>query len=255
MYVMKQPLTPKQNKMKKQRRGKIDNKKDKKKSKLREWVESIIWAFFIAMFIRTFFIQSFMIPSGSMEDTLLIGDFLLVNKMVYGIHIPFTKKSILKFREPERGEIVIFISPYTKKYFVKRCVGLSGDTVEVKHKIVYINGKSLLEENVVHRDLREFPPIPNTNQFTYQGDWESGEFRFVGGYCRDNFGPIVVPKGNIFVMGDNRDNSGDSRFWGPLDKREVLGKPLILYFSWDKGVPLYRIWEKIRWRRILNFVY
>ncbi|GAH73036.1 unnamed protein product, partial [marine sediment metagenome] len=73
--------------------------------------------------------------------------------------------------------------------------------------------------------------------------------------CRDNFGPIIVPEGSIFVMGDNRDNSGDSRFWGPLDKRDALGKPLILYFSWDKGVPLYRIWEKIRWRRILNFVF
>ena len=94
----------------------------KKKTKLREWIESIVWAFIIAMIIRTFFIQAFKIPSASMEGTLLIGDFLLVNKMVYGTHIPFTKKSVLKFREPKRGEIIIFISPYAKKYFVKRCI-------------------------------------------------------------------------------------------------------------------------------------
>ena len=225
-----------------------------KKSKIRDWVESIIWAFIIAMVIRTFFIQAFKIPSGSMEDTLLIGDFLLVNKMVYGIHIPFTKKSILKLREPKRGEIVIFISPYTKKYFVKRCIALSGDTVEVKRKIVYVNGRSRYEPNIIHRDPREFPPVPNINPFTYQRDWEGGEFRFVGGYCRDNFGPIIVPEGSIFVMGDNRDNSDDSRFWGPLNKGYVLGIPLIIYWSWERDVAFYRIWEKIRWRRILDFI-
>lgn len=226
----------------------------RKKSKTREWIESIIWAFIIAMIIRTFFIQAFKIPSGSMEETLLIGDFLLVNKMVYGIRIPFTKKSILKFRGPKRGEIVIFISPYTKKYFVKRCIAISGDTVEVKHKNIYVSGKSLFEPYGLHKDPREFPPIPNITPSTYQRDWAEGEFRFVGGYCRDNFGPVVIPEGHIFVMGDNRDNSDDSRFWGPLDKRDVLGKPLILYFSWEREVPFYRVWEKIRWRRILNFV-
>ncbi len=228
--------------------------KMKKKTKLRDWIESIIWAFVIAMIIRTFFIQAFKIPSGSMEDTLLIGDFLLVNKMVYGVHIPFTKKNILKFRDPKRGEIVVFISPYTKKYFVKRCIAFSGDTVEVRHKVVYLNGKSLLETEVQHKDPREFPPIPNIPKASYQKNWESGEFRFVGGYCRDNFGPIVVPEGNIFVMGDNRDNSDDSRFWGPLELGYIFGKPLILYLSWEKDVPFYKIWEKIRWRRIFNFV-
>ena len=227
----------------------------REKSKLREWVESIIWAFIIAMFIRTFFIQAFKIPSGSMEDTLLIGDFLLGNKMVYGIHIPFTKKSIIRFRTPEKSEIIIFISPYTRKYFVKRCIALAGDTVEVRGKEVYVNGKSLYEPYVIHRDLREFPPVPNIDPVTYQREWARGEFRYVGGYCRDNFGPVVVPKGHIFAMGDNRDNSYDSRFWGPLDVREVLGKPLILYWSWKNEVPIYRIWKKMRWRRILNFVF
>jgi signal peptidase I len=226
-----------------------------KKSKLREWIESLIWAFIIAMFIRTFFIQSFMIPSGSMENTLLIGDFLLGNKMVYGIPLPFVRKSIFRYREPERGEIVIFISPFKRKYFVKRCIALSGDTVEIRHKKAYVNGRKLYEPYVIHRDTREFPPLPHVEQSIYQRSWESGEFRFVGGNCRDNFGPIVVPEGTIFMMGDNRDNSDDSRFWGPLDKRDVIGKTLILYFSWNKDVPFYRIWEKVRWRRILNFVY
>jgi signal peptidase I len=227
--------------------------KGKKKSKFREWIESIIWAFIIAMFIRTFFVQSFMIPTGSMENTLLTGDFLLGNKMVYGIHIPFTGKILFKRREPVRGEIVIFISPYMKKYFVKRCIGMPGDTIEVRNKELYVNGIRQYEEYVIHRDPREFPPLPSIEAARYQYDWERGEFRFVGGYCRDNFGPIVVPEGHIFVMGDNRDNSDDSRFWGPLDTKVVYGKPLILYFSWDKSVPFYRIWEAIRWRRIMNF--
>jgi signal peptidase I len=243
---------------KKKRKEKQENKEKKevrKKSKLRDWIESIIWAFVIAMIIRTFFIQSFMIPSGSMEKTLLTGDFLLGNKMVYGIHIPFTKKSLFRFREPERGEIIIFISPYKRKYFVKRCVALAGDTVEVKRKVLFVNGVRQFEEYAIHRDPREFPSLPDVDRTTYQYNWQNGEFRFVGGYCRDNFGPIVVPEGHIFAMGDNRDNSDDSRFWGPLDTRDVYGKPLILFFSWDKSVPTFRFWDAIRWKRILNFVY
>jgi signal peptidase I len=226
-----------------------------RKSKLREWIESIIWAFVIAMIIRTFFIQAFKIPSGSMEDTLLVGDFLLVNKMVFGIQIPFTQKSVLRFREPKRGEIVIFISPYTNKYFVKRCIGIPGDTIEVRAKRLFINHHEIFEEQITHKDPREFPGIPNVHGPTYQKDWEAGEFRFVGGYCRDNFGPIVVPEHSIFVMGDNRDNSDDSRFWGPLDQARVLGKPLILYWSWEKEIPFTKLWKKIRWGRILNFVF
>jgi signal peptidase I len=231
-----------------------ETKPIRRKSKVREWIESIIWAFVIAMIIRTFFMQAFKIPSGSMEDTLLVGDFLLVNKMVFGIPIPFTGRSIFRFREPERGEIVIFISPYTKKYFVKRCVGIPGDTIEVRAKQLFVNHHEVFEEQVVHKDPREFPGLSNVHAATYQKDWEAGEFRFVGGYCRDNFGPVVVPDHSIFVMGDNRDNSDDSRFWGPLENVKVLGKPLILYWSWEKEIPFSKLWKKIRWGRILNFV-
>ncbi len=227
----------------------------RRKSKLRDWIESIIWAFVIAMIIRTFFVQAFKIPSGSMEDTLLVGDFLLVNKMVFGLHIPFTSKNILRFREPKRGEIVIFISPYTKKYFVKRCIGIAGDTITVHSKHLFVNNHRVFDEHVVHKDSREFPGIPNVHGPTYQEDWETGEFRFVGGYCRDNFGPVVVPGGHIFVMGDNRDNSDDSRFWGPLNQSSVLGKPLVLYWSWEKDIPFSKFFRKVRWGRILNFVF
>ncbi len=227
----------------------------KKKGKIREWIESIVWAFIIAMIIRTFFIQAFKIPSGSMEDTLLIGDFLLVNKLVFGVHIPFSKKNVFKYRKPERGEIIIFIYPYTKKYFVKRCVAIAGDTVEMRNKKFYVNGKNPYEPYVLHIDPREFPALPNVDQQTYQKNWERGEFRRVSGYCRDNFGPVVIPEDKVFMMGDNRDNSDDSRFWGPLDEGYIIGKPLVLYWSWKKEVPFYKIWEKIRWRRILNFVY
>ena len=243
--------------MDRRRKKGMKEKQEVKKSKLREWIESIIWAFIIAMFIRTFFIQAFKIPTGSMEDSLLIGDFLLANKMVYGVHIPFIKKRILKFRNPKRGEIVIFLYPYARKYFVKRCIALAKDTVEVKHKVVYVNGKSLYEPYVIHRDPREFPPLPTVDPATYQKEWERAAFLSpsVDGYCRDNFGPVIVPDGCIFVMGDNRDNSDDSRFWGPLNMEYLIGKPLILYWSWDKDIPIYKFWEKIRWRRILNFVF
>jgi len=226
----------------------------KKKSKAREWIESVVWAFVIAMIIRTLFIQAFKIPSGSMEDTLLIGDFLLVNKMVFGIHVPFSRKNIFSYREPKRAEIIIFIYPFTNKYFVKRCVAVAGDTVVLRHKQLYINGRNPYEPYVMHIDPREFPPLPNVDQATYQRDWEVGDFRRVGGYCRDNFGPVVVPEGKFFMMGDNRDNSDDSRFWGPLGEGYIIGKPLILYWSWKREVPIYKIWEKVRWRRILNFV-
>jgi signal peptidase I len=226
-----------------------------KQSRIREWVKSIILAFLIATFIRTFFVQAFRIPSGSMENTLLVGDFLLVNKIFYGIHIPFIHKNILRIREPKRGDIVVFIFPHKNKYFVKRCIGLPGDTLEIKNKVVYINGTSIYESYKVIRDPYTFTHLPVDDTVNYQNEWINGEFQFTGGSCRDNFGPVVVPEGKIFLMGDNRDNSSDSRFWGPLDSRRVLGSPLIIYWSWKKEIPFYRIWEKIRWNRIFNFVY
>jgi signal peptidase I len=185
-----------------------------KKSLLWEYVEAIITALILALLIRTYVVQAFKIPSGSMIPTLLIGDHILVNKFLYGTQIPFSDKKILLFRKPEKGDIIVFKYPENpKKDFIKRVIATEGDTIEEKNKLVYVNGELVKETYAQHYDrtLR------------------------IGTDPRDTFGPLVVPKDKLFVMGDNRDQSYDSRYWGFVDKNEVKGKALIIYWSWDPG--------------------
>lgn len=184
-----------------------------KRRLLKEYVEAIVTALILALLIRTFVVQAFKIPSGSMIPTLLIGDHILVNKFIYGTKIPFSDKRILIFRKPQRGDIIVFKYPENpKKDFIKRVIAVEGDVIEERNKIVYINGTPIEEPYAYHYDRyiksREFDP-------------------------RDNFGPIVVPRGKVFVMGDNRDQSYDSRYWGFVDLKEVKGKAFIIYWSWD----------------------
>lgn len=198
----------------------------KKKSIWREYTESIIIAVLLALVIRTFVVQAFKIPSGSMEDTLLIGDHLLVNKFIYGTQLPFTDKQILTLRDPKRGDVVVFEYPEDpRKDFIKRVIGLPGDVVEGKGKKVYVNGK--LYENVheVHKEIENIPKEQNP---------------------RDTFGPIVVPENSYFVMGDNRDRSYDSRFWKFVRRDQLKGLAFIKYWSIDG--PWYKF--NIRWRNI-----
>ncbi|RMH68619.1 MAG: signal peptidase I [Gemmatimonadetes bacterium] len=187
--------------------------RNRRKSKTRELVESLIIAVILALLIRAFIIQAFRIPSGSMEQTLLIGDFLLVNKFIYGTKVPFSEDRIFQFKAPERGDIIVFKAPDDpKKDFIKRIVGVAGDTLQLRNKILYVNGEKQDEPFVQHIDPVVYtPPDPRS--------------------VRDNFGPVVVPEGKLFMMGDNRDNSHDSRFWGFLDENEVKGKALVIYFS------------------------
>jgi len=193
---------------------------------VREYAESIIIAVLIALFIRAFVVQAFKIPSGSMKPTLLIGDHLLVNKFIYGIKLPFVDRKVLAFKEPKRGDIIVFIFPRDKdKDFIKRVVGEPGDTVEIRHKKIYINGKHWDEHFGVYRE----PGVDNL-------------------VPRDNFGPVVVPEGSVFVMGDNRDRSYDSRFWGFVPIDQVKGKALIIYWSWNSNSK--SLLGKIRFRRI-----
>ncbi len=181
--------------------------------KVWDWAKSIILALILALFIRTFFVQAYKIPSGSMIPTLLIGDHILVNKMVYGIRNPFTREVWFNGRLPKRQEIVVFIYPQNRKLdFIKRVIGLPGDVVEIRNKQVYVNGKPLREPYVRHSDPKILPRELSP---------------------RDNFGPVKVPPGYIFVMGDNRDESYDSRFWGFVPLKDVKGKAFIIYFSWD----------------------
>ena len=193
---------------------------------IREYAESIVVAILIALFIRAFVVQAFKIPSGSMEPTLLIGDHLLVNKFIYGIKVPFVDRKLLVYKEPKRGDIVVFIFPKDKKKdFIKRVVGGPGDTVEIRQKKIYINGAHWDDPYGVYRDAEVTGMVP-----------------------RDNFGPVVVPPEHVLVMGDNRDRSYDGRFWGFVPFDQIKGKALILYWSWDK---LSRnISGKIRFKRI-----
>lgn len=186
----------------------------KKKSSLRENIEAILVAIVLALFIRTFIIQAFKIPSGSMKQTLQIGDHILVNKFIYGIKLPFLMTTIVPIKNPKRDDIVVFKFPEDPdKDFIKRVIGIAGDVVECRDKQVYINHKPLNHDYGIHTDSNII----------------SG-----GVQPRDNFGPVVVPENSLFVMGDNRDHSYDSRFWGFVDLKAVRGKALIIYWSWDK---------------------
>lgn len=193
----------------------------KKKSVFREYFEAICVAIILALFIRTFVVQAFKIPSGSMLPTLLIGDHLLVNKFIYGIRMPFTGKILVPIKQPQHGDVVVFRFPKDRSIdYIKRVVGIPGDTVEIKDKKVFVNGK----------------PVVNSH-----AHFSSAAILEAKSSPRDNFGPILVPADHIFVMGDNRDNSYDSRFWGFVDERDVLGKAFILYWSWDIDKPLFSL--------------
>jgi signal peptidase I len=193
--------------------GSPADKPFRKKHIVREYAESILIAAVLAMFIRTFIVQAFKIPSGSMEDTLAIGDHLLVNKFIYGTHIPFTDKTILKFRDPRRGDVIVFEYPEDpSKDFIKRVIGTPGDVVEERDKQVYVNGQPYSNPHEVHKEPGIIPKDQNP---------------------RDTFGPIKVPADSLFVMGDNRDRSYDSRFWGFVKFEKVKGLAFIKYWSWD----------------------
>ena len=205
------------------------------KGKLREYLEAFAVALLIALFVRTFVIQAFKIPSGSMENTLLIGDHIFVNKFLYGYHIPYTNGRVLQFASPKRGDIIVFLFPEDpRKDFIKRVIGLPGETLEIRNKVVLINGKPL------HEDYTRFA----------DGDAIDGFMR-----GRDNLPPLKVPERKYFVMGDNRDRSYDSRFWGFVDEDVIVGKALFIYFSlnWDTDLKWYEVWrypDLVRWNRI-----
>jgi len=222
---------------------KRDTQKKRKKSKLRENIEAVVFALVIALFIKTFIVDVYKIPTGSMIPTIEVGDFIIASKFIYGAKIPFTKKRLPSMRDPRRGDIIIFLAPYydppnvlvqmftpivytltlgfvnidpQPKFYVKRCVGLPGDEIEIINKIVYINSKPL--EGwwpEYHADPEIIPP----------GDSLMNH--------RDFYGPFIVPDESYFMMGDNRDRSNDSRFWGFVERHEIFGKSLFRY--WPPG--------------------
>jgi signal peptidase I len=183
------------------------------KGALWEYTKAIVTALILALFIRAYFVQAFKIPSGSMIPTLLIGDHILVNKFIYGTKLPFSDKRFLVFRKPGRGDIMVFRYPEDpSRDFIKRVAAVEGDMIESKNKVIYVNGR------------------PVTEPYTQHTDYLMGS---TGMEPRDNFGPLVVPKGKFFMMGDNRDQSYDSRYWGYVDMKDIRGEALIIYWSWD----------------------
>jgi len=204
-----------------------------KKKFIKEYIEPIVIAIVIALFIRAVIVQAFKIPSSSMEPTLQVGDYILVNKFIYGIRIPYSdkivgeSKKLFKWRNIRRGDVVVFIFPKDrKKDFIKRVIGTEGEEVEIIHNKIYINGR-----------LVDDP-------------W--GHFMMPRSSIED-YGPVKVPEGSLFVMGDNRDNSQDSRFWGFVKINEVKGKAFIIYFSWDRYAQ--NLLNKIRWTRLGKLIH
>jgi signal peptidase I len=198
-----------------------------KKRIIKEYLEPIVIAILIALFIRTFVVQAFKIPSSSMEPTLQVGDHLLVNKFIYGIKFPFIGTKYFQFKTPQRGDIIVFIYPKDRsKDFIKRVIGMEGEKVQIVRNKIYINNQ-LIEDPWGRYDER----APSTKYLQPM----------------EIFGPVTVPPNSVFVLGDNRDNSQDSRFWGFVNVNEVKGKALIIYFSWDRYAE--NLLEKVRWAR------
>ncbi len=200
----------------------------RKKSVIREYIEAFAIAIVLALIIRTFVVQAFKIPSGSMEPTLLIGDHILVNKFIYGVGIPFTDVKLFDFKDPEQGDVIVFIYPKDEsKDFIKRVIGVEGDRILIKDKKIYINDKLYEDSHGVYKDHTIIPAHVQP---------------------RDNFGPVMVPKDSLFMMGDNRDRSADSRFWGFVNLNKVKGKAFLIYWSWGSFM------RDIKWRRIGDLI-
>jgi signal peptidase I len=224
-----------------------------------EWTKSILVAFVLFLVVRAFVVEAFQIPTASMENTLLVGDFLLVNKMVYGAEIPGTMARLPAFDAPERGDIVVFEPPQAagqpeRTNYVKRIVGAPGDTLQMVDGALHLNGADIDEPYAQHSRPFEDPYSP---QFRWQRSYLVRDGRLQGEYrpTRDNWGPIAVPNERFFVMGDNRDNSEDSRYWGFVPAGAIKGKPLIIYYSYDREEIAPFPWlTEIRWDRLLNLI-
>ena len=215
----------------------------------REWVKSIVVALGIFLVVRAFVVEAFKIPTSSMEGTLLVGDFLLVNKAAYGGRIPGTELDLFPGKDPRRGDVVVFHPPHDPhRNYVKRVVGLPSDTLEMREKGLYLNGRPLDEPYARHHDQqgdREHPAM----------EWQSNHLIAAPPPeyhpTRDNWGPLVVPDDHYFVLGDNRDNSEDSRYWGFVPRDQVRGQPWLVYYSQAPigatRTPWYR---RVRWGRL-----
>jgi signal peptidase I len=220
------------------------------------WLRSLGLAVLLFLVVRTFFIEAFQIPSGSMASTLLSGDFLFVNKAVYGAQIPGTGARLPAFSEPHRGDVVVFAYPKNPDIsYVKRVIGVPGDTVEMRGGQVFVNSEALHEPYAQRLD--RFRDVTDPD-FLWQRPYLVGvtrEQRWRYRPTRDTWGPLAVPTEKYFVLGDNRDNSSDSRYWGFVDGDAIKGRPLFIYFSYDRETDHPYPWvTDIRWERVGSVV-
>ena len=228
------------------------------RSLLREYLEVLLITLIFAIFARTYTVQAFKIPTGSMEENLLVGDHILVNKFIYGPSLSALERALLPTQSIRRGDVVVFKFPEDpERDFIKRCVGLPGDEIEIVNKALFVNGQKVDDASYAYRlDPRTYPRSVFLDE-AYRD--------------RDNFGPVTVPAGHYFFMGDNRDNSNDSRFWGPVSGEFIKGRALLIYWSFEDeretadwpGYPgrakqlanvFLRFFTKTRWERSFNIV-
>jgi signal peptidase I len=216
-----------------------------------EWTKIFVVSIVLFFLIRTFFVEAFKIPSGSMENTLQVGDFLLVNKLVYGAEVPFTSKHLPRLRQPQRGDVIVFVFPEdATKNLVKRLVGVPGDTVQMREGTLIRNGVAQSERYAEHTE----PDMdPSPEDFGWQQQYVVPAAIPAGGYhpTRNNWGPLVVPPKSYFVLGDNRDNSLDSRYWGFVADSLVIGRPWVIYYSYAPDTIDTFAWlTHVRWSRL-----
>jgi len=224
---------------------------------IRDYLRTFFVAFILVFgIIRPFIIEPFKIPSSSMKDTLSEGDRILVCKFIYGFKIPFSKRRIFKFREIRRGDVFVFVPPHEKRQrFIKRVVAVAGDTVETRDKILYINGEPVDERAYVRyinaRTPIDFPPFRNISEAQFTNGKNVDAENSLSILPNDGY-PFVVPKGFVFAMGDNRDESSDSRFWGPVRTSDIKGKALFVYWSYNNEGKWWEFHKriKLKFRRI-----
>ena len=216
-----------------------------------EWARIFTVSVTLFFVLRTFVVEAFKIPSGSMEHTLLVGDFLLVNKVVYGAEVPLVNRRLPAMRQPRRGDVIVFEWPKDRtKNFVKRLVGLAGDTLAMRNAVLIRNGVALAEPYVTHSDP---DADPVWDDFQWQGEYLLASANPAVAYhpSRNNWGPLVVPGGQYFVLGDNRDNSLDSRYWGFVPDSLLRGRPEVVYFSFSPDSSNDFAWlTHVRWTRL-----
>jgi signal peptidase I len=219
-----------------------------KRSFYKEWVEPFLIAAVVALFIRQFVVEAFKIPSGSMIPTLTIGDHLLVNKFIYGPRIPFTDSRIFDGKEPKRGDIIVFKYPQDEsKNFIKRVVGIAGDKIQIISGNLSINDQVVLITPTgppADKSVEAGQSFGKPMLFMEQLSTVRHTIQYFHDQRGENFGPKIVPQDSVFVMGDNRDNSQDSRYWGFVKRNKILGRALIIYWSWD-GDDRWVRWERI----------